>query len=69
MPLEVTATPMPVLATPTVEPTLMPTPEPTLMPTPTAGPLPTQTKSPGFEGLLALSCLLGAAYLALRKGR
>jgi hypothetical protein len=69
MPLEVTATPIPVMATPTIEPTLMPTPEPTLMPTPTAEPLPTQTKSPGFEGLLALLCLPGAAYLALRKGR
>jgi hypothetical protein len=69
MPQVVTATPLPGLATPTMVPTLMPTPAPTLMPSPTAEPLPTQTKSPGFEGLLAVMCLLGAAYLALRKGR
>jgi hypothetical protein len=43
--------------------------EPTLILTPTPEPLPTQTKSPGFEGLMALSALLGAVYLVLRKGR
>jgi hypothetical protein len=69
VPMEVTPTPAPVLATPTQEPTLIPTAEPTVMPAPTAAPSPTQTKSPGFEGLLALACLLGTAYLVLRKGR
>lgn len=74
VPQEVTATPVPAtpvpgLATPTLVPTVMPTMEATVMPSPTAVPSPTQTKSPGFEGLLALSCLLGAAYLVLRKGR
>jgi PGF-CTERM motif len=65
----VPATPVPGMATPTSEPTFMPTMEATVMPSPTTGPSPTQTKSPGFEGLLALTCLLGAAYLVLRKGR
>ncbi len=75
MPMGVSVTPTPMphlslgLATPTLEPTVMPTMEATVMPSPTTVPSPTQTKSPGFEGLLALSCLLGAAYLVLRKGR
>ncbi|HEY3274303.1 MAG TPA: hypothetical protein VGJ92_11100 [Methanocella sp.] len=70
MPL-VTITPIPTspvtgLATTTPVPTLTPT----VMPPPTAAaPAPTQTKSPGFEGLLLIPCLLGTAYLALRKGR
>jgi hypothetical protein len=72
-PMTVTSTPVPGMATPTPEatlvPTLMPTMEPTVNPAPTAVPSPTQAKSPGFEGLLALSCLLGAAYIVLRKGR
>jgi hypothetical protein len=65
----VPATPVPGIATPTLEPTAVPTMEPTAMPSPATEPSPTQTKSPGFEGLLALSCLLGAAYLVIRKGR
>ena len=69
MPQVATATPVPGLATPTLVPTLMPTLEPTVMPSPTAVPSPTRTKSPGFEGLLAVTCLLGAAYLVFRKGR
>jgi len=32
-------------------------------------PLPTKTQSPGFVGLVALACLLGAAYLIIRKER
>jgi len=69
VPLVATATPVPVLATPTLVPTRAPTLKPTEMPAPTAVPSPTQTKSPGFEVLLALSCLLGTAYLIVRKGR
>ena len=69
IPMTVTATPVPTMETPTLEPTLAPTMEPTMMPTASPEPVPTQTKSPGFEGLLALTCLLGAAYLVSRKGR
>jgi hypothetical protein len=65
----VPATPVPGMATPTLVPTIAPTIEVTAMPAPTAVPSATQTKSPGFEGLLAIMCLSGAAYLVLRKGR
>jgi hypothetical protein len=69
VPMAVTATPVPGLATPTLVPTSAPTIKPTVVPSATAVPSPTQTKSPGFEVLLALSCLLGVAYLIARKGR
>jgi PGF-CTERM motif len=74
VPMGVTVTPVPTapvtgMATPTLEPTIMPTVEPTAVPSPTAEPSATQTKSPGFEGLLAVTCLLGAAYIVLRRGR
>jgi hypothetical protein len=69
LPLAVTATPVPGLATPTLVPTIVPSLKPTVIPSATAGPSPTRTKSPGFEVLLAISCLLGAAYLAIKKGR
>jgi hypothetical protein len=45
--------------------TLAPTPLPSPVPTP----VPTQTRSPGFEGLIAVLCVLGAAYLVLKKRR
>lgn len=71
VPMAVTATPAPVLATPTAAPTPVATPvtTPTLMPTPTPLPTPVQTRAPGFEALAALIAMTGAAYLILRKGR
>jgi len=67
-----TAVPVPEIATPTVAPTLIVTLAPTPLPPtpiPVQAPAPTQTKSPGFEGLFALACVLGIAYLLARKRR
>jgi hypothetical protein len=51
-------------------PTLAATAAPTMPPTPTPAPAPTQTQSPGFPGLLAIACVIGAAlYLIAKRQR
>lgn len=55
--------------TATASPIGIGTPTPLPVPSGLAAANPTTAQSPGFAGVLALACLLGAAFLAVKKGR
>lgn len=54
-------------ATPAATPTVTPAASQSATPPPTPAPVAPMARSPGFAGLLAAGCMLGAAYLLIKK--